>query len=372
MDQRQPSDQLEKPSSCVRTSGLNSVNSRPRQSNTSTFCALDTSECSYGTAPADIVADDSLCSPHRLSTSAAGYGSRRGPGPSTCLAVLALPHEVGLSPAAAHLVCLLRRWPPLSIGRPACATEERSSYKTADADPVGVCLSARCALHLERVPERALLRVVWPEVRDPAVALSVRVSRGSTEQQARREAFSSYPANSAVNVSAYMRTPWRAAAHRTRTHSGSSSVTRSISLGASSLSFTRGWTSKGAGTGRGSSAGRCMYGVLVLGTTRGIPAIMTAPRRSADEIPPFLRPRQFLEARSTTTTAHPHRQPQRLRPVMPRRCRHYGRELLPRHTRAAAGPAFAPRRALRSAARPPKRRPGRSPSARSSPPATRP
>ncbi len=44
----------------VLTSGLNSVNSRPRQSNSRTFCGLGGSDCSYGTGAALMEADDSL------------------------------------------------------------------------------------------------------------------------------------------------------------------------------------------------------------------------------------------------------------------------------------------------------------------------
>ena len=41
--------------------------------------------------------------------------------------------------------------------------------KSANANPVCMRLAARRALHLERVPERLVLGVVWPEVGDPGV-----------------------------------------------------------------------------------------------------------------------------------------------------------------------------------------------------------
>lgn len=43
------------------TSGLNSMNSRPRQSNSRIFCAFGGSECWYGVGAVLMVADDSLC-----------------------------------------------------------------------------------------------------------------------------------------------------------------------------------------------------------------------------------------------------------------------------------------------------------------------
>lgn len=58
------------------------------------------------------------------------------------LTVLALPHKVGLALAAADLVLL----------------------EAADRHPVGVCLAARRALHLERVVEGRVLGVERAQV----------------------------------------------------------------------------------------------------------------------------------------------------------------------------------------------------------------
>lgn len=83
------------------------------------------------------------------------------------LAVLALPYEIGLATAAAHVVVFLHREPCCS-GRGA----GQRAYEAVDADIVGVLLSARGALNSEHVPERAVLAVVGPQARDSSVVRS--------------------------------------------------------------------------------------------------------------------------------------------------------------------------------------------------------
>ena len=47
--------------------------------------------------------------------------------------------------------------------------EKVKTHKSADGDGLGVSLSARGALHLECVPERVSLAVVWSQVCDTVV-----------------------------------------------------------------------------------------------------------------------------------------------------------------------------------------------------------
>ena len=171
---------------------MNSVNSRPRQSNSRIFLALAGSVCSYGVGAALTVAVDSLCGVGGWYEARNQKGqeikSRAGGG---YLAVLALPDKVGLASAAAHLVLFLRRgavW-RRSAWRTALARGRRSSsaapgtHESADGDGLGMGLAAGCALDLESVPKGVLLRVVGPQVGDAARARSrAAVSRLKTEE----------------------------------------------------------------------------------------------------------------------------------------------------------------------------------------------
>lgn len=85
----------------VRTSALNSVNSKPLQSSSSTFSILGGSDCSYVAGWALMFAECSLWT-------GSGKGVDGGQGKSD-LTVLALPDKVGLAATAAHLVHFLGR-----------------------------------------------------------------------------------------------------------------------------------------------------------------------------------------------------------------------------------------------------------------------
>lgn len=101
-----------------------------------------------------IVAEDSLCLNGLNMATNTAFSDK------TYLAHFALPDEVGLASAAAHLVHFLN--PSLAAG----ISEERwvLAYKSAHVDPVRVNFPAGCTLHLKRIPEGILWSIIGAQI----------------------------------------------------------------------------------------------------------------------------------------------------------------------------------------------------------------
>jgi len=83
----------------IRTSGLNSVNSRPRQSNSMTFWRVGGEACWYELGGALMVAEDSRCL--RL------VRNSKENEENCYFTRLAFPYKVGFPSTSTHIVCLL-------------------------------------------------------------------------------------------------------------------------------------------------------------------------------------------------------------------------------------------------------------------------
>jgi hypothetical protein len=153
------------------TSGLNSVNSRPRQSNSNSLCCFGGSVTWYGTAAALIVAVDSR---YKLKPS-----RERSEQPSRRRA--SVDHRVPCSSCTSTqswplLCCRSSHSSPTVTGisvlqtiRVFLYTWEMSTHESVDANMIGMGFPAGGTLDLEHVPERVVFGVVWSQIGDSCV-----------------------------------------------------------------------------------------------------------------------------------------------------------------------------------------------------------